>query len=112
MPGLYSLVATRVTGETITAAKYNADHQNHIDNEIPTMMDDYSASVGQMQSQTDPGEVGTESQPTSLAGELERLRYAINDAKGTTQWYETPATTLAGVAADNTTLQLVQWGLI
>ena len=76
------------------------------------MMDDYSASVAQMQSQTDPGESGSESQPTTLAGELERLRFALADAKGTTHWYETPGTTLAVAAVDTTTLQLVQWGLI
>lgn len=91
MPGLYSLVATRVTGENITAVKYNADHQNHIDQQIPSMTDDYSASVAQMQSQTDPGELGTESQATSLAGELERLRYALAELKGTTYWYQTAA---------------------
>lgn len=61
------------------------------------MMDDYSSSVAQMQTTTDPGEVGTESQPTTLAGELERVRFAIKDAKGTAQWYETPAGDLANI---------------
>jgi hypothetical protein len=89
MPGLYSLVATRVTGEIITALKYNADHQNHIDNAIPTQHDDYSASVAQMQSQVDGGEQGSESQATSTAGEFERLRFALAELKGTTYWYET-----------------------
>jgi hypothetical protein len=94
MAALYSHT-TRSTGTTLTAAIYNADHQNHIDNGIPAQLDDYSSSVSQMQSTTDPGEVGTESQPTSLAGELERLRFAIKEAKavgGSTpaQWYTTP----------------------
>ena len=53
-------------------------------------MDDYSTSVGEMQTQTDPGEQSSESQPTTLAGEVERLRYAINEIKKTTTyWYET-----------------------
>jgi len=95
MPGLYSLVATRVTGETITALKYNADHQNHIDNAIPTQHDDYSASVSQMQSQTDGGESGSESQATSMAGELERLRFALAEAKGATYWYQSAISELS-----------------
>lgn len=88
MPGSYSHT-TRADGLTLTAAIYNADHENHISNAIPTAHDDYSATQGQMRSQTDPGESGAESQATSLAGELERLRYAIAEAKGETYWYET-----------------------
>lgn len=87
MPGLYS-ATQRISGELITAAKYMADQQNHIDNQTPQMTDDYSSSVSQMQTQTDAGEQGSESLPTSLAGELERLRYAIAEVKGVTYWYE------------------------
>lgn len=96
MPGLYS-ITTRATGLVLTANIYNSDHQNHVDNQTPQMTDDYSSNTTQMQAVSDPGEVGTESLATSLAGELERLRFAVNDAKGTTQWYETPAATLASL---------------
>ena len=59
------------------------------------MTDDYSVDNAQMQSTTDPGEVGTESKPTTLAGELERIRFAVKELKqwcaGTiAQWYESP----------------------
>lgn len=101
MGGLYT-ITTRVDGENITAAKYNADHQNHVDNQTPQMTDDYSSTVGQMQTQTDPGESGSESQATALSGELERLRYAIAEAKGTQYWYE---------SADGN-LELLTWGVI
>jgi|ERR671914_2294522 hypothetical protein len=87
MPALYSHTS-RAPGTVLTANIYNTDHQNHIDNGIPTQLDDYSSSVGQMQATTDPGEVGSESQATSLAGELERLRFAIKEVKGTAQWYQ------------------------
>ena len=97
MAGLYSHT-TRASGTTLTANIYNSDHQNHIDNHVPLQMDDYSSTVAQMQITTDPGEVASESQATSLAGELERIRFAIKDSKGTTHWYETPDTTLAAVA--------------
>ena len=97
MPGNYS--HTPRTG-TLGSAAYNADHQNHIDNHTPTGCDDYSSNIGQMQSSVDPGELGSESLPTSLAGELERLRFALKETKGTTHWYQTPAISLAGLGTN------------
>jgi len=88
MAGLYSHT-TRSTGLTLTAAIYNADHQNHINNSVPLQFDDYSSSVAQMQTQTDPGEVGSEIQATTLAGELAALRAIISEMKGGTYWYQT-----------------------
>lgn len=96
MPGLYS-ITPRTLGENITPQKYNADHQNHIENATPQMHDDYSASVAQMQTVTDPGEVATESLPTSLAGEIERLRFIIKEITGGAQWYTSPSTSLEAV---------------
>jgi len=79
----------RTTGTTLTASIYNEDHQNHIDNGVPLQQDDYSTNVGQMQSTTDPGEVGTESLATTQAGEFERLRAILKEMKGVAQWYQT-----------------------
>ena len=98
MPGLYSHV-TRATGTILTATIYNSDHNNHITNAVPDQHDDYSASVAQMQSAVDPGESGSESQATSTAGEIERLRFAIAEAKGTTYWYQTALTSLNTVGS-------------
>lgn len=94
MPALYSHT-TRATGTTLTAAIYNADHQNHITNGIPTMLDDYSSNATEMQATADPGESGSESLATSLAGEIERLRFAILEMKrlfdsSLSYWYQTP----------------------
>lgn len=94
MPGLYS-ITTRAFGETIDAAKYNADHQAHVDGTTSEMTDDYSASVAQMQSAVDPGERGSESLPTSMAGELERLRATLAEIKATTYWYESARVSLS-----------------
>jgi hypothetical protein len=105
MPGLYTHT-TRADGLTLTAAIYNADHQNHINNQTPQKMDDYSADAATMQTQTDPGESGSESLATTLAGELERLRYAIAEMKGKTYWYETASTDLAQTAMPGTTSML------
>lgn len=94
MPGAYTHTA-RVSNAILTASQYNSDHQNHIDHMEPAYFDDYSSSLSQMRNQTDPGEVGSESQAATLAGEIERLRYAIWDAKrrydpSLTYWYQTP----------------------
>lgn len=87
MAALYSHT-TRATGTTLTAAIYNADHENHITNGIPGQLDDYSANAAQMQSTADPGESGSESLATSLAGELERIRFILKEMGGNrTQWY-------------------------
>lgn len=87
MSALYTHT-TRASGTNLTALIYNGDHQNHIDNGIPLQQDDYSTNVVQMQSVVDPGEFGTESLATSQAGEFERLRFLIQEIKGTAQWYE------------------------
>ena len=89
MAALYSHT-TRSTGTTLTATIYNGDHQNHIDNGVPLQFDDYSVDLTQMKSTADPGEVGTESQATTLAGELERIRFIINELTGGPQWYSSP----------------------
>lgn len=89
MAALYSHT-TRTTGTTLTANIYNSDHQNHIDNGVPLQQDDYSSNTTQMQSTTDPGEVGTESLATTLAGEIERLRFIIKEITGGAQWYVSP----------------------
>lgn len=90
---------TRSNGTILTASIYNTDHQNHIDNNIPSSIDDFSVNVAAMQTTADPGEVGSESLATTLSEELSRLRFMIKDITGKTQWYETPATTLAFAAS-------------
>lgn len=86
MPGNYSHT-TRATGTILTAAIYNGDHQNHIDNQTPAGTDDYSINASQMATVSDPGESGSESLPTSLGGELERLRFIIAEMKNASLWY-------------------------
>jgi|SRR3990167_4119180 len=98
MPGLYSHT-TRTTGTTLTAAIYNADHQNHIDNQTPQMTDDYSANAAQMQSTADPYPAAAESLATTLAGELERVRYLIKQITGEAQWYIDPSIDLVSIGA-------------
>src|SRR3972149_4893415 len=93
MAGLWSHT-TRATGLVLTAAIYNADHQNHIDNGIPAQHDDYSTNAAQMQSTTDPYPAGAESLATSTAGELERIRYVLKQITNRAQWYIDPELSL------------------
>jgi hypothetical protein len=79
------------------------------------LLDDYSATVAQMRLQTDPGATGAESLATSLAGELERVRFVLAHLAGTTSWNDAGAIVpglinveaygarAAGSAAANTT---------
>lgn len=95
--GLYSIV-TRASGTILTAAIYNSDHQNHVTNQNPEETGAYSDTAAQMQIQTSPGGVGSESLAPSLAGELERLRYMIAELMGTTYWYSSPPSTIYALA--------------
>lgn len=92
--GLYTHT-TRGTGTVLTAAIYNADHVNHITNQNPTMTGAFADSVGQFQSNVDPGGIGSEALSPNLAGELERLRFCIKRITGGAQWYEAPPSNLA-----------------
>ena len=102
MPALYS-ITTRADGTILTAAIYNADHQNHVNNGDATQLGGYSTSVAQMQSTTNPGDVGSESLAASIADELARLRYvlALRFSNSSSNWYA-----VAGVqTSDMTALQ-------
>ncbi len=106
-PNAYKLVLKNSAGST----QWTCDNVSSL---APTVLGDYSATVAQMKLKTDPGELGTESLATSMAGELERLRYAAYDTKRAldahvTQWYETPFAQVGyhvqsyGALADGTT---------
>lgn len=86
MPGNYT-ITTRASGTILTAGIYNADHQNHVDNNTPQGVGGYSSNQAQMQTQTDPGGVGSESLATSVAGELERMRFILARLGQSTFWY-------------------------
>jgi hypothetical protein len=101
--GLWAIVP-RFPGEILTADKYNADRQVLVDNATPPMIDDYSATIAQMQAATDPYPGGAPSLATSLAGELERIRFVLKSLNPAGQWYEVPSRGLnptAGLRLDN-----------
>lgn len=104
-----SFTASDITQSLVVASTTNS---------TTSCVDDYSASVGEMQTVTDPYPGAAASQATSLAGELERLRYILKNVFGFTQWYThsdninfgsrniTTTGTITGAAATGTTLSL------
>lgn len=101
----FSRVKTWTSREILTYSNLNAEFDNILTNFTPSGMDDYSASVSQMRTTADPYPSSAESLPTSLAGELERIRYVLAQITGETYWYQDPDTSLATVAPSATNVK-------
>lgn len=93
---------------TLSEAQYNADQSLHATQNIPTSINDFSNDVGEMQTTTNPGGVGSESFATDLSGELARIRYMIKLITGQAQWYVDPGLTLAAAQFPSGTKMLFQ----
>lgn len=91
-------VKTWVAGEDVVYSDLNAEFDNVLTAMQPLLMDDYSVNATQMKVKTDPGEVGSESLATTLAGEIARLRFLISEITGEDEWYESPVSSLLGLA--------------
>jgi hypothetical protein len=87
MGGTWSRIKSWATGETLTASDLNAEFNNVISNATPTGTDDHSSTTGQMDTTSDPYPGSSQTQATSLAGELEQLRYVIDEMHGGAKWY-------------------------
>lgn len=95
MGATFGALKTWNAQEILTGADLNASIAWLLANQIPAGMDDLSTTVAEMRQETDPGAQGSESQATSLAGEIQRLRYAIRRIIGETYWYDAPNISLA-----------------
>lgn len=98
MGAIFSRIKTWSSTEDLTNEDLNAEFDNILTNLVPLQLDDYSVNTTQMQVTSDPGEVGTESLATTLAGEIARLRFLIKEITGEDQWYESPVASLTGLA--------------
>jgi hypothetical protein len=115
MPGLYTIV-TRAAGTLITALVYNFDHQQHVDGRTATLVQSYGTTITQFNITEDPLPGGVESLPSSLAGEIARLRFDIAALKTAlsgnvpVNWYDniaTPAFATIGARVVRTTNQSI-----
>lgn len=74
----YTNSYTASAGDTILASHSSTWNSEHINNNIPESIDDYSATVSEMGSTSDPYASSTEVQATTLSIELQQLRYQLD----------------------------------
>jgi hypothetical protein len=96
MGGTWSYTS-RADGEILTAAKYNGNFTEARDGSAPAYIDDYSQDTAQMRATTDPYPGAAASLATTLAGEVERIRYLIAQITGETYWYIDPDSNIAAL---------------
>lgn len=88
MAGNCAIFRSWETGNLLTASDLTMSFtQVGVTNMTPSCMDDYSVDTNQFRSTVDPYPGSVASLPTSLAGELERIRYILKTITGWTQWY-------------------------
>lgn len=87
--------------EILTNTDLNAEIDNVLNNLGPAGVGGYSDTAATMKLTTNPGTTGSESLATSLAGEIERLRYTIKRIIGTqvTNWYDAPTSSITDLLA-------------
>lgn len=86
--GNCSAYRTWVTGNSLTAPDLSQSMiQAATTNSTPACVDDASPDASGMQTATDPFPSNAVSLPTSLGGELERIRYVLKNMFGLPQWY-------------------------
>jgi hypothetical protein len=89
-----------VDDEILYAVDLNAEFDNVLSQSVtPDSMDDCAEDALAMQTAADPYPGGSVSLPTSLRGEIHRLRYLIKQITGETYWYVDPDTSLASLLA-------------
>lgn len=98
MPGLFERVKNWIGLETVRPADLNKEFNNIIHHYTPQYMDDVSSSIGQMQQTLNPGTVGTEAPASSLADEIQQIRYMLKAISGGAQWYSPPVSNIAELA--------------
>lgn len=106
-PGNCGVFYTYTVNDTVTSSNLNSNFtQAATTNGTFQCLDDYSGTVGQMQSNTDPYASQTESLATTGAGELERLRYVLRNVLGLSQWYiHTENLNFGGIGVTRTGVQ-------
>ena len=82
--GVYKTYAEH---EVLLHADLNASFERTVTANSATCVDDYSSSTSQMRATANPYPGSAESLATSLAGEIERLRYQLNALVGKAYWY-------------------------
>jgi len=82
-------------GEVLTHTDLNAEFNNILNQLDPDGIgvQGLSSSVAEMYATADPYPGGSASVPTSLEGDIQRLRYVVAQMSGKTYWYQDPINT-------------------
>lgn len=96
---LISRLTVWVSGQKLTAAALNSEFNNIINNLDASNIIAVGTNLSGLQSMSDPGDVGSESLPSSISDDIKQLRFEIDAIKGGAQWYSKPADDLATMAA-------------
>ena len=86
MPGNYTH-EERAIGLILTAAIYNADHVQHVNNRTPEGLASPSPTVLDFHLTQDPGTAGNEILPETLEEELRIIRWCLQKISGASQWH-------------------------
>lgn len=95
--GLFNRIKTWIFEEVVKSQDLNAEFDNIINHLSPQFIASFSQTVGQMQTQLDPGSLGSENLAESTAQEIEQLRFVIARITGNPFWYEAPTLSLAEI---------------
>lgn len=95
----WSFSTTFVAGNVLTAAQLNTLQSDVTTNFTPAGMDDESANTAAMQATADPYPASSESLPTDLTGELQRIRFLLKQISGEAQWYIDPDNSLLSTSS-------------
>lgn len=93
MGSTYSRVKTW-GAEVLTYSDLNAEFDNILTNLTPAGVDDESTNAAAMQTTADPYPAASPSLATSLQGEIQRLRYIVQQITGMSYWYVDPVDTI------------------
>lgn len=89
----YTMSRVPSTGNTIVVEDINTSNNEHINNNIPESIDDFSVNAAEMRSTSDPFPAEAISLATTLDKELRHKRYQINSLikkfnTSSSYWYE------------------------
>lgn len=80
--------------ENLTNEDLNAEFQTVLANADANGTGTASVDVAHMQQTLNPGNIGTEVLPESVAEDIQELRFVLQEVTGESQWYVPPATSL------------------
>lgn len=94
--------------EILSHTDLNAEFDNFLSHFAPKWMDSMSETAGAMQSSADPYPSEVLAPADSLEGEVQRLRFMLEQVTGETYWFQKPVRSLADVS-DQIVLNTGQW---